>query len=85
LLGATEIEVLADHLLEEDAAVHRAIEYLGQGKLGLQDRDVVAMTDLSASKARSAISAPLADGHWLLFNVRRGTSSDASSCARERR
>jgi len=37
LLGATEIEVLADHLLEEDAAVHRAIEYLGQGKFGLQD------------------------------------------------
>lgn len=42
LVRTAEIEVLADHLLEEQAAVHRAIEPLGQGKLGLQDRDVVA-------------------------------------------
>jgi len=27
LLGAAQIEVLTDHLLEEQAAVHRPIEY----------------------------------------------------------
>jgi hypothetical protein len=46
-LGATEIEVLADHLLEEQAAMHGPIEHLGQGELGLQDRDVVTITRLA--------------------------------------
>jgi hypothetical protein len=43
-LRASEIEVLADHLLEEQPAVQRPIEHLGQGELGLQDRDVIAVT-----------------------------------------
>ena len=30
LVGAAEIEVLADHLFEEQPAMHRAIEHLGQ-------------------------------------------------------
>src|SRR3974377_1227994 len=47
LLGTTEIEVLADDLLEEHAAMRRAVEHLGQGKLGLQDRDVVAVPGFS--------------------------------------
>ena len=38
LTGAAEIEVLPDHLLEEDAPGHRRIEHLGEGELGLQDR-----------------------------------------------
>src|SRR5580658_9806521 len=42
-LGATEIEVLADHLFEEQAAMHGPIEHLGQRELGLQDRDIVAI------------------------------------------
>jgi hypothetical protein len=42
-LGATEIEVLADHLFEEQAAMHGPIEHLGQRELGLQDRDIIAI------------------------------------------
>ena len=34
-------------LSEDDAAVRRAIEYLGQGKFALQDRRVVAVARLS--------------------------------------
>ena len=47
LLGTAEVEVLADHLLEEQAAVHRPVEHLGQRELGLQDRDVVAVAGLA--------------------------------------
>ena len=43
LIEPAEIEVLTDHLFEKQPAVHRAIEHLGEGKLGLQDRDVVAI------------------------------------------
>ena len=42
LIGPAEIEVLADHLFEKQPAVHRAIEHLGQRKLGLKDRNIVA-------------------------------------------
>ena len=37
LLRPAEIEVLADHLLEEQSAVRRPVEHLCQGELGLQD------------------------------------------------
>ena len=37
LIRTAEIEVFADHLFEKQAAVHRAIEHLGQGELGLED------------------------------------------------
>src|SRR5215831_12429416 len=43
LAGAADIEVLADHLLEEDAPRDRLIEHLGQRELGLQDRELVAI------------------------------------------
>ncbi len=33
-----EIQVLADHLFQEDPTRHRTVEYLGQRKLRLQDR-----------------------------------------------
>jgi len=46
-LRATQIEVLADYLFEEQAAVHWSIQHLGQRELGLQDRDVVAVTGLA--------------------------------------
>jgi hypothetical protein len=42
LVGAAEIEVLADHLFEKQPAMDRAIEHLGQRKFGLKDRDIVA-------------------------------------------
>src|ERR1700757_5215621 len=47
LLRAAEIEVLADHLLEEQATVHRSVEGLGGGELRLQDRDIVAVAGLA--------------------------------------
>jgi hypothetical protein len=46
LVGAAEVEVLADHLLEEDAAGQRPIQDLGQGELGLEDGDLVAVAGL---------------------------------------
>ena len=47
LVGPAEVQVLADDLLEEDAAVQRPVEHLGQRELGLQDRDVVAVAGLA--------------------------------------
>jgi hypothetical protein len=47
LFWATQVEVLADHVLEEQAPVHRPVEHLGQGELGLQDRDVIAIAGLA--------------------------------------
>jgi len=43
LAGAADIEVLANHLLEEDASRHRLVEYLGERELGLQDGELVAI------------------------------------------
>src|SRR5580700_3807658 len=43
LNGPAEIEVLPDHLLEEDASHHRLIEHLGERKLGLQDGERIAI------------------------------------------
>ena len=38
LVGAADVEVVADDLLEEDPAGRRFVQHLGQGELGLQDR-----------------------------------------------
>lgn len=47
LIRAAEIEVFTDHLFEKQAAMHGAIERLGQRELGLEDRDVVAEAGFS--------------------------------------
>jgi hypothetical protein len=47
LVGAADVEVLADDLLEEDAAGDRLVEDLGEGELRLQDGDVVAVAGLA--------------------------------------
>jgi hypothetical protein len=41
LVRPAQVEVVPDHLLEEDPAGHGLVEHLGQGELGLQDRHVV--------------------------------------------
>ena len=46
LAGAAGVEVVADDLLEEDPSRDRLVEHLGQGKLGLQDGQVVAVAGL---------------------------------------
>ena len=43
-LGQHDIEVLADHLLEEDAPRHRLVQRLDQRVRGLQDGELVAIT-----------------------------------------
>jgi hypothetical protein len=43
LARASDVQVLADDLLEEDAPRHGSIEDLGQRELGLQDRQRVAV------------------------------------------
>jgi hypothetical protein len=40
LLPVAKIEVLADHLLEEQPTMHRSVEDPGGGELRLQDRDI---------------------------------------------
>jgi hypothetical protein len=43
LVGAADVEVVADDLLEEDPTRDGFVQHLGQGELGLQDRQVVAV------------------------------------------
>ena len=43
VVGAADVEILADHLFEEDASGQGPIQYLGQGELSLQDGDVVGV------------------------------------------
>jgi hypothetical protein len=43
LIGAADVEVVADDLLEEDPTRGRCVEHLGQGELGPPDRQVVAV------------------------------------------
>src|SRR5271157_2665662 len=47
VIGPADVEVLADHLLEEHAAGVGSVEDLGQGELSLKDRNVVAIAGLS--------------------------------------
>jgi len=44
LLRSAEIEILADHLLEEHSPTRRPVEHFRRGELGLQDRDVISVT-----------------------------------------
>src|SRR6202171_3173111 len=43
LVGAADVEVVADDLLEKDPTRDGAVHHLGQGELGLQDRDLWAL------------------------------------------
>jgi hypothetical protein len=43
LVGAADVEVVADGLLEEDPSWDGLVEHLSEGELGLQDRDLVAV------------------------------------------
>jgi hypothetical protein len=58
LLGAAEVEVLADHLFEEQAAVHRPVEHLSGRELRLQDRDVVAVAGLAVRSGEGMRQEP---------------------------
>jgi hypothetical protein len=41
LVGAADVQVVADDLFEEDPPRHGPVQHLGQGELSLQDRYVV--------------------------------------------
>lgn len=43
LVRAADVEVVPDHLLEEDPPAHRLVQHLGEGELRLQDRHLVAV------------------------------------------
>src|ERR1700726_1539865 len=62
LAGAADIEVLADHLFEENAPGHRLVEYLGERELGLQDGEVVAIAGgaIAGRKRMRQASQPFA-------------------------
>src|SRR5262249_1265294 len=52
LAGPAEIEILPDHLLEEDASSHWLIEYLGERELGLQDRYLIAISRSTVARRK---------------------------------
>jgi hypothetical protein len=54
LIGAADVEVVADDLLEKHPARHRFVQHLGQGELGLQDRALVAVA-----------GGPIVCGKWV--------------------
>lgn len=62
-VGASEVEVVADDRLEEDPPRAGPVEHLGQGELGLEDRDVVAVAGPSVTSAvgMGQTGRPLAD------------------------
>src|ERR1700704_3014065 len=62
LAGPAEIEVLPDHLLEEDASRHRLVEHLGERKLGLQDGERIAIAGgaIARRKRMRQAAQPLA-------------------------
>ena len=62
LAGTADIEVLADHLLEEDPSGHRLVEHLGERELGLQDRELVAIAGgaITGRKRMRQASQPFA-------------------------
>ena len=43
LVRPADVEVVAQHLLEEDPAGHRGVEHLGEGELRLQDRQLIGV------------------------------------------
>ena len=49
LLGTADIQVFANHILEENPAADRTVQHLSQGQLDLQDRDLVSVSGLSVS------------------------------------
>ena len=53
-LGAAEVEVVADHLLEELAAVQRAIEDLSAADLELENGELVAVPGSAVFVAQRA-------------------------------
>src|SRR5258705_12069565 len=58
LLGAAEIEVLADHLFKEQAAVHGAVKHLCGRELRLQDREVIAVAGLAVGRCEGMRQQP---------------------------
>lgn len=57
-LGAAEVEVLADHLFGEQAAVHWAVEHLGGRELRLQDRDIITVASLAVRASERVRQQP---------------------------
>src|SRR5271156_2380534 len=47
VIGPADVEVLAEHLLEEHAAGEWPVEDVGQGELSLKDRNVVTIAGCS--------------------------------------
>ncbi len=72
LIGAADVEILADHLLEKDPARERPVQNLGQGELRLEDRRVVTAAGRATlgGERMGQSSQPLAQqlvdlGRWI--------------------
>jgi len=63
LFGAAQIHVLPDDFLEEGTTVEAPVPDLGEGKLGLEDRQVVTVTGPAVAGAKRVRQAaqPLAE------------------------
>jgi len=58
MAGASDFEVLADDLFEEDASGHRLVEHLGERELGLQDREQVTIAGGAVAGRKRMRQAP---------------------------
>src|SRR5450755_3416030 len=47
--GRPEVEILTDDVFKEHASGERPVKHLGEGELGLQDRDVIAIPSLTVA------------------------------------
>jgi len=54
LVGPAKVEVVADQLFEERPTGQRTIQHLGQGELGLQDRQLVAQAGVDVCQGERA-------------------------------
>jgi hypothetical protein len=49
LLGASNVQVLPNYFFKEDPPADRTVQHLGQRKLDLQDRELIAVSRLPIS------------------------------------
>ena len=81
VVGATHVEVLAQHLFEEDPSLRRSVEHLGPSELRLQNRDIVADAPLPVA-GRERMRQPRQPLAQQGIDPRCAVSPSANRCSR---
>ena len=73
LVRPADVEVVADDLFEEDPPGHRPVQHLGQGELGLQDRNLIPVPGVGVRRVNGfgRIASHLPSSAWI-WAVRAG-------------